>query len=165
MVRLSSISGLKVIARTSTMRFRGTAKSVGEIGNELKAGTILEGSVRKAANKLRVTVQLINSSSEEHLWAQNYDRNLEDIFAVQTDIAEQVADALKVQLLPNEKKAIEKKPTTSRDAHLLYLKGRYYWNERSLKSLKVAAEYFEKAISEDPSFALAYVGLADSYVV
>ena len=163
--RLCQVRELEVIARTSVMSYKKKEKKAAEIGKELRAGALVEGSVRKAGNKIRVTAQLIDANTEGHLWSSRYDRNLEDIFAVQTDIAEQVADALKVQLLPNEKKAIEKKPTTSRDAHLLYLKGRYHWNERSPKSLKVAAEYFQKAISEDPSFALAYVGLADSYLV
>jgi len=163
--RLCQVRELEVIARTSVMSYKKKEKKAAEIGRELKAGALVEGSVRKAGNRIRVTAQLINANTEGHLWSSRYDRKLEDVFAVQSDIAEQVADALKVQLLPNEKKAIEKKPTTSSEAYLLYLKGRYHWNERSPKSLKVAAEYFEKAISEDPSFALAYVGLADSYTV
>jgi len=161
--RLCQIRELEVIARTSVMSYKKKEKKAADIGRELKAGALVEGSVRKAGNKIRVTAQLVDANTEGHLWSSRYDRNLEDIFAVQTDIAEQVADALKVQLLPNEKKAIQKEPTTSKEAYRLYLKGRYYWNRRSPKSLKVAAEYFEKAISEDPSFALAYVGLADSY--
>jgi TolB-like protein/Tfp pilus assembly protein PilF len=164
-VRLSSISGLKVIARTSTMRFRGAGKGVGEIGNELRAGTILEGSVRKAANKLRVTAQLIDASSEEHLWAQTYDRELEDVFAIQTEVAEHVADALKTQMLGEEKEHIEKKSTEDIGAYTLYLKGRYYWNERSRDALEKAIKYFEEAIRMDPRFALAYSGLTDSYIV
>ncbi len=133
--RLSTISGLKVIARTSIMRFKGTAKGVGEIGKELRAGTILEGSVRKAANKLRVTAQLIDASSEEHLWVQNYDRQLEDVFAIQTELAQNVADALKTQMLGEEREHIEKKPTQDIGAYEFYLKGRYYWNERNKESL------------------------------
>ena len=147
------------------MRFRGTAKGVGEIGKELKAGTILEGSVRKAANKLRVTAQLIDAGSEEHLWAQNYDRDLEDVFAIQTEVAQNVADALKTQLLDEERELIEKKSTEDIGAYTLYLKGRYYWNERSREALEKAIKYFEEAIKRDPRFALAYSGLADSYRV
>jgi TolB-like protein/Tfp pilus assembly protein PilF len=160
--KLSTISGLKVIARTSIMRFKGTSKSVGEIGKELRAGTILEGSVRKAANKLRVTAQLIDASSEEHLWAQNYDRPLEDVFAIQTEVAENVADALKMQML-GEKERIENKPTRDIGAYEFYLRGRYYWNERSREAVEKAIKYFEEAIKMDPGFALAYSGLADSY--
>jgi TolB-like protein/Tfp pilus assembly protein PilF len=163
--RLSTISGLKVIARTSIMRFRGTSKSVGEIGKELRAGTILEGSVRKAANRLRVTAQLIDAGSEEHLWVENYDRQLEDVFAIQTEVAQNVADALKTHMLGEERERIERKPTGDIGAYEFYLKGRYYWNERSRDALEKAIKYFEEAIKRDPRFALAYAGLADSYLV
>jgi len=129
--RLSMISGLKVIARTSIMRYRGTAKSVREIGKELESGSVIEGSVRKAADRLRVTAQLIDATTQEHLWVQNYDRQLEDVFAIQTEVAQNVADALKTQLLGEERRRIEKKPTGDIGAYTLYLKGRYYWNERS----------------------------------
>jgi adenylate cyclase len=164
-VRLSNISGLRVIARTSAMRFRGAGKGIGEIGNELRAGTVLEGSVRKAANKLRVTAQLIDASSEEHLWAQTYDRELEDVFAIQAEVAQNVVDALKTQMLGRERKHIEKKPTEDIGAYTLYLKGRYYWNERSRDALEKAIKYFEEAIRRDPGFAPAYSGLTDSYIV
>ena len=163
--RLSTISGLKVIARTSIMRFRGTAKGVGEIGKELKSGTVLEGSVRMAANRLRVTAQLIDATTEEHLWVQNYDRQLEDVFAIQTEVAQKVSDALETQLLSEEREHIEKKPTVNIGAYTFYLKGRYYWNERSREALEKAIKYFEEAIRRDPGFALAYAGLADSYIV
>jgi TolB-like protein/Tfp pilus assembly protein PilF len=163
--RLSTISGLKVIARTSIMRFRGTTKSVGEIGKELKSGTVLEGSVRKAANRLRVTAQLIDTTTEEHLWVQNYDRQLEDVFAIQIEVAQNVSDNLQTQLLSEERQHIEKKPTVDIGAYTFYLKGRYYWNERSREALEKAIKYFEEAIKRDPRFALAYAGLADSYIV
>jgi adenylate cyclase len=163
--KLSTVSGLKVIARTSVMRFKGTAKSVGEIGKELRSGAVLEGSVRKAADRLRVTAQLIDATTEEHLWVQNYDRKLEDVFAIQTEVAENVADALKTQLLKEEKKKIRKKPTRNINAYTLYLKGRYYWNERNRESLLKAIKYFQEAIKRDSKFALAYSGLADSYIV
>ncbi len=165
MVRLSSISGLKVIARTSIMRYKGTAKSVREIGKELESGTVLEGSVRKAANRLRVTAQLIDATTQEHLWAQNYDRQLEDVFAIQTEVAENVADALETQLLGEERERVEKKPTGDINAYTFYLKGRYYWNERNKESLEKAIKYFEEAIDRDPTFAPAYSGLADTYIV
>ena len=109
--RLSTISGFEVIARTSTMRFKGTGKGVSEIGKELKAGTVLEGSVRMAANRLRVTAQLIDATTEKHIWVQNYDRQLEDVFAIQTEVALNVADALKTQLLTEDRQHIEKKST------------------------------------------------------
>ena len=163
--RLSTISGLKVIARTSIMRFRGTTKSVGEIGKELKSGTVLEGSVRKAANRLRVTAQLIDATTEEHLWVQNYDRQLEDVFEIQSEVAQNVADALRMRLLDQEKQRIEKKPTESTNAYTLYLKGRYHWNKRGVEDIKKAMEYFELAVHEDPDFALGYVGQADCCLV
>jgi adenylate cyclase len=161
--RLSTISGLKVIARTSIMRFRGTGKGAGEIGKELRAGTILEGSVRKAADRLRVTAQLIDAATEEHLWVENYDRQLEDVFAIQTELAQNVTDALEMRMLGEESEHIEKKPTHDTGAYEFYLKGRYYWNERSREAVEKAIKYFEAAIKMDPRFALAYSGLADSY--
>jgi len=163
--RLSTISGFEVIARTSTMRFKGTGKGVSEIGKELKAGTVLEGSVRMAANRLRVTAQLIDATTEKHIWVQNYDRQLEDVFAIQTEVAQNVSDALETRLLREEREHIEKKPTGDITAYTFYLKGRYYWNEISRDALEKAIKYFEEAIRMDPRFALAYAGLADSYII
>jgi TolB-like protein/Tfp pilus assembly protein PilF len=162
---MSKISGLSVIARTSVMRYKSGGKSIGEVARELMVGTILEGSVRKAGEKLRITVQLIDSSNEEHLWAQNYDRKLEDVFAIQTEVAQNVADSLKMQLLDKEKEKIEKKPTENIVAYTSYLKGRYYWNKRNRESLEKAIKNFEEAIKRDPNFALAYSGLSDCYSV
>jgi len=163
--KLSTISGLRVIARTSVMQFKATTKRLGEIGRELGSGTVLEGSVRKAADRLRITAQLIDATTEEHLWVQNYDRQLEDIFAIQTEVAQNVADALRTQLLDEEKQHIQKKSTGDIGAYTLYLKGRYYWNERNKESLEKAVKYFEEAIRRDPKFALAYSGIADTYGV
>jgi TolB-like protein/lipoprotein NlpI len=162
---MSKISGLRVIARTSVMGYKKGEKKIGEIARELNVGTILEGSVRKAGEKLRITVQLIDSSNEEHLRAQNYDRRLEDVFAIQTEVAEKVADSLKTQLLDEEKEKIEKKPTENIGAYTSYLKGRYHWNKRNRESLEKGLRYFEEAIQRDPNFALAYSGIADSYSI
>jgi adenylate cyclase len=161
----SSIAGLTLIARTSVMGYKKTNKKVGEIGRELSVGTVLEGSVRKAGTRLRITLQLIDVQSQGHLWAQSYDRNLEDVFAIQCDVAKKVADALRVRILPTENHRIEKRPTESTDAHTFYLKGRYYWNERKKESLLKAIEYFRLAIVKDPEYALAYSGIADCYAV
>jgi TolB-like protein len=158
---VSGISGLRVISRTSVMSYKGTAKKLKEIGRELEVGSVLEGSFRKAGNRIRVTTQLINVADDEHLWAQNYDRNLDDLFEVQSDIAKQVADALRVKILSPEKERIEKKPTESTTAYSLYLKGRYFWSKRGVESTRRALEYFELAAKEDPGFALGYVGRAD----
>jgi len=169
---VSGISGLRVISRTSVMGYKGTTKKVKEIGKELEVGSVLEGSLRKAGNRIRVTTQLIDVAADKHLWAQNYDRNLDDIFAVQSDIAKQVADALRVRILSPERERIEKKPTESTSAYALYLKGRHLWNLRysgstseGIENVKNALRCFEQAVAEDPSFALGYVGQADCYLI
>jgi TolB-like protein/TPR repeat protein len=162
---VSGISGLDVISRTSVMRYKKTEKTVKEIGREMEVGSVLEGSFRKAGNRMRVTTQLIDVATEKHLWAQNYDRNLDDIFAVQSDVAKQVADALRVRILSHEIERLERKSTESTTAYTLYLKGRYLWNTRRLEDVRKAAEYFEQAVKEDPGFALGYTGLADCYLI
>ncbi|HUI23824.1 MAG TPA: adenylate/guanylate cyclase domain-containing protein [Nitrososphaerales archaeon] len=162
---VSNIGGLSVISRTSIMGYKGTTKKVGEIGSELKAGSVLEGSFRKAGSKIRVTTQLIDVNNDSHVWTQAYDRELDDIFAIQTDIANQVAEALKVRILPDERLQIERVPTRNTEALSLYLKGRYYWNERTKESVGKAVKYFEEAVKRDPKFALAYSGIADCYSI
>ncbi len=162
---VSGISGLTVISRTSVMGYKGTVKKVEEIGRELKAGSVLEGSFRKADNRIRVTTQLIDVATDGHLWAQKYDRNLGDVFEVQSDVAKQVAEALRVRILSSEKERVERKPTESTAAYTLYLKGRSLWNKRGLENLKKAMEYFKLAVHEDPNFALGYVGQADCAIL
>jgi len=157
----SGISGLSVISRTSVMGYKGTTKKIGEIGKELNAGSVLEGSFRKAGNRIRVTAQLVDVNSDSHLWSQNYDRNLDDVFEVQSEIAEKVADSLRIKILTPEKERIERKPTENTTAYTLYLKGRYHLSKRGLDDIKKASEYFELAVHEDPSFALGYAGLGD----
>jgi TolB-like protein/tetratricopeptide (TPR) repeat protein len=160
---MSRISGMKVIARTSIMGYKGGHKKVDEVARELGVGTVLEGSVRKAGNRMRITAQLIDSETSEHMWAESYDRELEDVFAVQSDISKTVAEALKVQLFSHERVVIDKKHMANPEAYTLYLKGRFYWNERTQQSVNKALKYFEKAAGIDPGFALAYSGLADCY--
>ena len=160
---LSKISRLTVISRTSVMQYKGAKKNLADIGRELKTGTILEGSVRKAGNRVRISVQLLDALEDKHVWAESYDRDLHDIFAVQSDIATSVAEVLKVKLLANEANQIQKKPTESDRAYLLYLKGRQHWSKGSEGDVKKAVEYFTSAINQDPNFALAYAGLADCY--
>ena len=162
---VSGISDLSVISRTSVMGYKGTTKKVKEIGRELDVGSVLEGSFRKAGNRIRITTQLIDVVSDRHLWAQSYDRELDDVFAVQSDIARQVANALRVRILPRDQTHIEKTPTRSPEAHALCLKGRYYWNQRSKESLLKAIEEYQAAIKLDPDYALAYSGIADCYAV
>ena len=160
---LAGIGELSVIARTSVMKYKGSPKGASEIGNELKAGSLIEGSVRKAGKKVRITVQLIDARNEDHIWAQNYDKPLDDIFAIQTEIAERVADQLKIKLFEPGRHSHQKEPTKSADAHLLYLKGRHYWNERTDEGMREAIECFNLSIRADPKFALGYSGLADCY--
>jgi len=162
---VSGIRGLSVISRTSVMGYKGTTKKLREIGRELDVGSVLEGSFRKAGNRIRITTQLIDVAGDKHLWAQNYDRELDDVFAVQSDIARQVANALRVRILPRDQAHIEKTPTRNPEAHSLYLKGRYHWNQRSKESLLKAIEEYQEAIKLDPDYALAYSGIADCYAV
>lgn len=161
---LSGIKQLTVIARTSVMKYKVSTKGASEIGKELNVGTLVEGSVRKAANRVRITVQLIDALNEGHVWAQNYDRQLDDIFAIQSEIAQRVAQELEVQLLAQEKGRLERKPTASTEAYTLYLKGRHFWNERTKEATSKAVRCFEGAVGLDPRFAPAYSGLADCYV-
>jgi len=162
---LSRIKSLGVIARTSIIRYKGLTKPVVEIGRELNVGTVLEGSVRVAGKKLRITAQLIDAGTEEHLWSETYDRNLEDAFSIQSEIARRIARALKVRVLQSETLRLEKKATGIPEAYSLYLKGRHSLNTRTEKGLKDAIQKFESSIKRDPKFALAYTGLADAYSI
>ncbi|HEX4921379.1 MAG TPA: adenylate/guanylate cyclase domain-containing protein [Candidatus Bathyarchaeia archaeon] len=162
---LSSIPALRVIARTSVMRYKDTKKTAAEIGRELNVGTILEGSVRKAGERVRIAVQLIDVTSEEPVWAEKYDRELKDIFMIQTDISERVADALKVRLLRENRSLIEQKAPENIGAYVLYLRGRYHWSKRNREDLEKAITYFGQAIEKDPNYALAFAGMADCYTL
>jgi adenylate cyclase len=163
---MSKISRLTVISRTSVTQYKDKPKPMDQVGRELKAGTILEGSVRKAGNRIRITIQMIDAIKDAHLWAESYDRELEDIFAVQSDIARRVAASLSVQLLSNEREDIEKRPTESTEAYQLYLKGRYHVNRRwaeNRKDNEKALRYFEEALRLDARCALAHAGISDCY--
>jgi adenylate cyclase len=163
--RLSKVRGLRVIARTSVMGYKKKEKKVSEIAKELNVGTLVEGSVRKSGKKVRITVQLIDANTEEHLWSSKYDRDLDDVFAIQTEISEKVTEQLRVHIVDSEKRLFEKIPTLSTEAYTLYLKARYYWNQRNRLSVERAIEYLQKALLMDPNFALAYSDMADAYVV
>jgi TolB-like protein/Tfp pilus assembly protein PilF len=160
---LSKLPGLRLIARTSVMRFKGDRRGISEIGRELNVGTILEGSVRKAGNRIRITAQLIDAVTEEHLWSDRYDRELTDIFVVQDDLSRAIAGALNVRLLHPE--GGRPHPTRSVDAYSLYLRGRSLWNERGPIALREALRCFEVARDEDPKYAQAYSGIADCYTL
>jgi TolB-like protein/class 3 adenylate cyclase/Tfp pilus assembly protein PilF len=157
----SSIAGLTLIARTSVMGYKGTTKRVEEIGKELSVGTVLEGSVRKSGNRLRITAQLIDVQSQGHLWAQSYDRELDDIFKIQDDIAGKIAEALRVRLATTQEPV--RKQTESIEAYTLYLKGRSLLNKRDEEGILGAIRSFQEAIRIDPTYAKAYSGLADAY--
>lgn len=160
---LSGVRQLTVIARTSVMKYKGSQKGASDIGKELSVGTLLEGSVRKAGSRVRITAQLIDVLSEGHLWAQNYDRQLEDVFAIQSEIAEKVASELKVRLVDSEKRVIERKPTENTEAYTYYLRGRELVRENTEPSLRHALGIFEKSLALDPAFAKAYAGVAECY--
>jgi adenylate cyclase len=162
---LSNIKDLRVIARSSVFRYKGTTKSVGEIGHELNVGSVLEGNIRMMGNRVRVSVQIVDSNTEEHLWASSYDRELSDIFSVQGDIAKQVSKALKAKLRGSEKIRVAKKQTESIDAYSLYLKGRFALHKRNKQAMEEAIKYFEEAIEMDNKYARAYAGLADCYLL
>jgi len=161
--KLCQVKGLEVLARTSVMNYKKKEKNAAQIGRELKAGALLEGSVRKAGNRIRVTAQLINANTEGHLWSSHYDKDLDDIFAVQSDIAEKVAGELQVRLVQEEKRSLEKRPTESTEAYTYYLQGRELLRERAEPSLRQAVTIFEKATNLDPTFAKAITGIAECY--
>src|SRR5580693_4147003 len=165
LTRLAKIAELKVISRTSTQRFKSVPSDLRQIAQQLGVANILEGSVQKANDQVRVNVQLINALTDAHLWADTYDRKLTDIFAVESEIAKTIAETLQARLTGSEKSSIGKTPTANPEAYELYLRGRFFWNKRDGDDLRKAIDYFNQAIAKDPNYALAYVGLADSYLL
>src|SRR5204862_279668 len=143
-------------------RYQHKPENLLEIAKQLGVANILEGTVQKAADQVRVNVQLINAQNDSHLWADKFDRKLTDIFAVESEIAAKIADALQARLTAPERNAIAAQPTQNTEAHQLYLKGRYLWNRRTGENLKKALAYFQQAAEKDPTYALAYAGMADS---
>jgi adenylate cyclase len=162
---LSKIGELNVIARTSTMKYKETNKDISQIGKELMVGTVLEGSVRKMGNKARISVQLIDASNQENLWAMDYDRELSDIFTIQSEIATNIAKELKVRLVQSEKEQLDKSLTSNTVAYQEYLIGRHLLNQRTAESIQSALGHFEKSIQEDPNFALPYTQMAYCYTL
>src|SRR6266496_8597 len=168
LTNLSKIGDVKVISRTSVMSYRGKTSNVREIGKALGVATILEGSVRRIGNRVRVNVQLINTENDEHIWAEDYDRDLTDVFAIQTDLAQKIANSLQAKLSPNEKERLDRRPTQNPDAYLLFLQAHDYATRMDLfhKTSSRAVPLFEQAIKLDPNFALAFAGLsmAESWI-
>ena len=161
--QLSKIRSLKVISRTSVMPFRKREKSLREIGATLQVATLLEGSVRRVGDRVRIVAQLVDAEADQHLWAETYDRQLTDIFAIQSDVALQIASALEAELSPEERKRIHREPTKNLAAYQLYLQGRYWYSRYSEEGYRRGIEYFRRAIAADPGYALAYAGMALAY--
>ena len=159
---LSKIGGLRVISRTSTANYKSAPENLPEIARELRVANVLEGSVQKSGDRVHINVQLIQADTDAHLWAQSYDRQLIDIFAVEAEVAKRIADALSATLSPQEKARVETKPTENSDAYVLYLRGREYQTrpDNFLQDFRSAARYFEQAIALDPNFALAHARLS-----
>ena len=165
LTRLSKIADLKVISRTSTQHYQSAPPNIRQIAKELGVANIVEGSVQRTADKIRVNVQLIKAETDSHLLADTYDRNLTDIFAVESEVAETVAASLKAKLTGREQQALRSKPTDNPEAHDLYLRGRYFLNKRTIDSIQKGRALFEQAVAVDPRFALGYAGIADSYLL
>ncbi len=162
---LAKVKGLRVPGRSSSFAFKGRNEEdiFRIVGKQLHVGTVLEGSVRKAGTKLRITAQLISVADGFHLWSESYDREMADIFAIQSDVAQRVATALQIQLLAGEKQQLARRPTDNLEAYDLYLKGRHYVTKDTEEAFRKAIASYEKAIALDPNYALAYAGLADAY--
>jgi TolB-like protein len=159
---LTKIERLQVASRTSSFQFKDKGHDIHDIGKKLKVKTVLEGSLRKAGKRLRITAQLVNVDDGYHIWSEKYDREMEDIFAIQDEISLAIIDKLKLKLLKEEKAKLIKRYTDNLEAYDLYLKGRYFWNRRYEGGLQKGLEYFNQTIKKDPSYAPAYAGIADS---
>jgi TolB-like protein/Flp pilus assembly protein TadD len=162
---LSKIAGLKVISRTSVMQYKDTDRSVREIGAELGVANVLEGEVQRIGERVRINAQLIDTETDVHLWAEQYNRELTDVFAIQSDVAQQIAVALRTTLTPAERGRIEERPTENLEAYDDYLRGRHYWTQRSVAAFDSAIKYYNRAVLLDPDYARAYAGLAETYVL
>jgi non-specific serine/threonine protein kinase len=162
--QLSKIGDLTVISRSSVMRYKNQERDLRQIGEQLGVTTVLEGSVQRVGDQLRINAQLVDAAADRHLWAETYDRKMEDVFAIQSEVAQQIAAALKVELSPDERERIEKRPTASLTAYDYYLKGFEYYERYREQDNENAIELFQKALELDPEFALARAGLADGYI-
>jgi TolB-like protein len=165
LTRLAQVADLKVISRTSTQRFKSAPSDLRDIAKQLGVTNILEGSVQKANNQVRVNVQLINALNDAHLWADTYDRKLIDIFSVESEIAKTIADTLQAKLTGSEKQMMAAQSTTDTTAYELYHRGRSLWERRSGDNIPKAIAFYEQAIARDPNYALAYAGLANAYAL
>ena len=160
---LAQIGALKVISRTSVMRFKGTDKSLPEIARDLGVDGIIEGSVLRAGEQVRITAQLIEGATDRHLWASNYERDLSNILALQSEVARAIAREIKIKLTAREQARLASPRPVNTEVYQLYLRGRYHWNQRTQEGFKKGLEFFEQALERDPTYPLAYAGLADTY--
>jgi len=162
---LAQISALRVISRTSVMVYKGARKPLPQIARELNVDAVVEGTVLRSGDQVRITAQLIEASTDKHLWSQSYEGELRDTLALQNRVASAIADQIRINLTPQEQAALKNVKVVNPEAYESYLKGRYFWNKRTPDGLKVALAYFKEAIEEDPKYAQAYSGLADTYAL
>jgi len=162
---LSQISALRVISRTSVMPYKGARKPLAQIAHELNVDAVVEGTVLRSGNQVRITAQLIEAPADTHLWANDYEGDLRDTLALQNQVARAIAEQIRISLNPQEEAALKNKKVVNPEAYVSYLKGRYFWNKRTADGLKAAVAYFNQAVDEDPSYAQAYSGLADTYAL
>jgi TolB-like protein/Flp pilus assembly protein TadD len=162
---LGQISALRVISRTSVMAYKHARKPLPQIARELNVDAVVEGTVLRSGDRVRITAQLIDASADKHLWSQSYEGELRDTLALQNKVARAIADQIQINLNPQEQAALKNVQVVNPEAYESYLKGRYFWNKRTADGLKAALAYFNQAIDEDPNYAQAYSGLADTYAL
>ncbi len=162
---LGKISALRVISRTSVMQYKGTRKPLPQIARELNVDAIVEGTVQRSENRMRITANLLHASTDRHLWAERYERDLRDVLALQSEVARAIASEIQIKVTPNEQLRMGGSRLVNPEAYEAYLRGRYQWNMRTEESLEKATAYFQKAIEKDPRYAPAYAGLADCYAI
>jgi TolB-like protein/DNA-binding winged helix-turn-helix (wHTH) protein/Tfp pilus assembly protein PilF len=162
---LAQIRALRVISRTSVMMYKGVRKPLPEIARELNVDAVVEGTVLRSGDQVRITAQLIQATADRHLWAESYEGNLRDTLALQKKVATKIAEQIRIEVTPQEQAALRSVKAINPDAYENYLKGRFFWNKRSADGLKKAIDYFNQAIAEDPNYAAAYSGLADAYAL
>jgi TolB-like protein/DNA-binding winged helix-turn-helix (wHTH) protein/Flp pilus assembly protein TadD len=162
---LAQISALRVISRTSVMSYKGARKPLPEIARELNVDAVVEGTVLRSGEQVRITAQLIQAPADKHLWAQSYEGNLRDTLVLQKEVARAIAEQIRIEVTPQEQAALKSAKAIDPEAFVAYLKGRYFWNKRTSDGLKKALDYFNQAVAKDPNYAAAYSGLADTYAL
>ncbi len=162
---LGKIGALRVISRTSVMQYKGTKKTLPQIARELNVDAIVEGTVLRSGNHVRITANLLDAASDRHLWAESYERDLRDVLALQSELAQDITNKIQIKVTPQQQARLASVRPVNPEAHELYLKGRYYWNKRTPETLKRSLDYFQQAVEKDPQYALGYAGLADSYAM